>query len=431
MKRLFNYALISITMLIFSCQTESDLGLGILPEDDLLNATIIDSFTVEVYTASADTVISLGLPEFVLGELTDPIFGYTGASFLSQFGVVIGTDWPAYLSGFENKVADSVILTLITDTLSFYGNISKTQTLSVYKLNTSILLDNSTYYHDQDPSEYLSGELIGEQQIDLNLDSDTIEIVLNQSFAEELINEDDSIFYSNDTLWNYFFRGLYIKADFDDDDGYLYKVDSDKSNLMIYFSGINDDEEPDSGSITLSVGSSVADEVYFNMYTHDYSGTTFENSIDQEFVQDSLAFIQSLGGVRSKIYIPYIENLLDLGSIAILRAELIIKTAPSEFSLEDTYSAIPGLVLKGADPENEYYHLSEYISNGTYIGEEYVDGEYHFEIGAYIRDILEGETDNNGLWLYSPSGNVFLERSVITTGIHSDNMKLYITYQQL
>ena len=146
-------------MLIFSCQSKTNIGHGILPEDDIINAEIIDTFSLSVYTLSMDTIITSGVSELLLGEYTDPIFGYSKASFICQYGLA---EYPIF-SQESDHVADSAVLTLILDTvnLNYYGNIETAHTIQVYRLEDD--LDSDTiYYGNHDPSEFVTGTLLGE-----------------------------------------------------------------------------------------------------------------------------------------------------------------------------------------------------------------------------------------------------------------------------
>ncbi len=414
-------------MLIFSCQSKTNIGHGILPEDDIINAEIIDTFSLSVYTLSMDTINTSGVSELLLGEYTDPIFGYSKASFVCQYGLA---EYPTF-SQESDHVADSAVLTLILDTvnLNYYGNIETAHTIQVYRLEDD--LDSDTiYYGNHDPSEFVTGTLLGETTLIIDPESDSVKITLNESLAEEFLDAENDVFTSSENFIN-FFKGIYIKSECENNDGAILKFNiCSESVLRIYFH--YDDGTTTGDGLEFKVTPNVSSTVRFNMFEHDYTGVAFEENIDnEEDPQDSVAYLQTMGGLRTKINIPHIESLKDLGDIVIYRAELIIKTAPSEDFEESSYPAIEKLLLTGYSPEYEYYLLSEYISGTSYLGENYSDGEYRFDIAGYLQNIIDGSTENNGLYLFSAAGNKYFNRSVITTGNHSEKMKLYITYTKL
>jgi hypothetical protein len=410
-------------MLIFSCQTESDLGIGILPEEDILNAELTDTLSIEVYTASSDTIVTSGTTIFLLGEYIDPIFGYSRASFVTQFET---DDNPDFQDG-VTYTADSAILVLGVDTAEteYYGDISVDHNFRIFQINNDLpLYLDSTYYSDHDPSLFTSGNLVADEIQRVSAYADSVVIHLSQDFADQFIIDD---IYDNDTTFREAFNGFYIESECMNDNGSIIKYYSDKTYIRVYYSQAGTKDEPD--YVTFESDGSYS--LRFNMYEHDYSGTAFENSIDNESMQDSVAYIQSMSGVRTKIYIPHLEDLKSFGEFAIYRAELVIKTAPSEYTQDETYPVASEMTLVGYSPDEEYYLLPEYSAGSTYYGVEYEEGEYRFEIGSYITRILNDETENNGLWLFIPAGKSYFERSVITTGIHSDRIKLYIIWQKL
>jgi hypothetical protein len=137
------------------------------------------------------------------------------------------------------------------------------------------------------------------------------------------------------------------------------------------------------------------------------------------------------GGLRAKIVIPNLEDLKNLGDIEIYRAELVIKTAPAYLSYQSQYAPIEKMLLTGCGEDNQYYLLPEYLNLPTYNYVSIDNNEYRFEMAGYIRDILDGKAVNNGLYLFPYTGSENFGRSVITTGNHSNKMKLIITYLKL
>lgn len=416
-------------MLIFSCQTKTNIGYGILPEDDIINADIIDTFSLNVYTLSMDTLSTSDVSDLLTGEYIDPIFGYSKASFVCQYGL---NEYPIF-SQESDHIADSAVLVLVLDTatISYYGNSQTAHSFQVYRLANDLDSD-TTYYSNHDPSEFMTGDLIADTTLIVNLDSTHLRITLDPSIAAEFLDADDDVFASSENFID-FFKGVYITSDYDisgsnDYNGSILKFNvNSESVLNIYY------HHPD-GTVPLDPFKVTANSsvVRFNLFEHDYTDVSFEANIDdEESPQDSVAYLQAMGGLRVKVKIPYLENLKDLGDIAIYRAELVIKTAPSNVTFENSFPAIDNMIIAGYSPEFEYYLLSEYLTGSTYLGEDYTEGEYRFDIAAYIRNILDGDTENNGLYIFPSAGKKHFNRSVITTGNHSDRMKLYITYTKL
>ena len=75
--------------------------------------------------------------------------------------------------------------------------------------------------------------------------------------------------------------------------------------------------------------------------------------------------------------------------------------------------------------------IPDYINQTSYTGELYNKNTYKFDIAAYIQDIINGKTQNNGLNLYPASDGSNVTRSIITTGKNSDPVKLVLTYTKL
>ncbi len=379
-------------MLIFSCQTKTNIGYGILPEDDIINADIIDTFSLNVYTLSMDTLSTSNVSDFLTGEYIDPIFGYSKASFVCQYGL---NEYPAF-SQESNHTADSIVLNLILDTanLNYYGDILAAHTIKIYRLANDLDSD-TTYYSNHDPSEFMTGDLIADTTLIVNFDSTHLRITLDPSVAAEFLDADNDVFASSENFIN-FFKGIYVVSDCENDDGSILKFTiNSESVISIYYHFYDGITTGEILEFKVTANSSV---VRFNLFEHDYTGVSFEANIDdEESPQDSVAYIQAMGGLRIKIKIPYLEKLRDLGDIAIYRAELVVKTAPSNVTFENSFPAINNMVIAGYSPEFEYYLLSEYLTGSTYLGEDYSEEEYRFDIAAYIRNILDGDTENNGL----------------------------------
>jgi len=410
-------------MLIFSCNENSDIGYDIIPENERLNVQIVDTFSISTFTLRMDTISTGDPAQLIAGDLDDPIFGNSRAGFVTQFTLA---EYPVIDTSI---VADSIVLILpySTDTTKYYGSLSSSQEITVYKISSDLLYDTA-YSADYNPDEIHSGEILGSKIFRAFPADSFLHITLNPAYADSFLYADESVYYSEENF-KAFFKGIYVKSEKIDGSGTLVKYQVNENlKINIYYHLSTNPEEVK--SFMVSANSPYC--VKFNMFTHDYTNATFNTLINDTLsIQDSVSYIQGLGGLRTRVHIPYLKGLNDLGSINIYRAELVVKTAPDYLSLESTYPAITKLMLIRIDNENEYYPLLEYAGELSYVGEYYNDGEYRFDIANYVREIMNDDIQNNGLFLFPATGSENLNRSVITSGSNSNSMKLIITYTKL
>lgn len=69
-----------------------------------------------------------------------------------------------------------------------------------------------------------------------------------------------------------------------------------------------------------------------NSFNHDYSQTPFYSTLNKEHTVDTLLYIQSTGGLQSKLYLPFLDSWKDSARISVNKAELIftVDTLASE-----------------------------------------------------------------------------------------------------
>lgn len=410
-------------MLIFSCNEKSNLGYNILPEDDILNAQIIDTFSISSYTMEMDTILTKGVKRLIVGDFDDPIFGNTKASFATQMTL---SEYPSFSTA---DIGDSIVLELpySAEKYNYYGDLSSNIDIKVYKI-TSVLSSDSVYYHTHSPESIHSGELMGSKIITPSPEDSLLIITLDQQYAVNFLTAEPEIYNTVENFRN-FFRGIYVSAEKTSGAGALLKFDIAQGfKLKIYY---HSESAPET-QLTYSFTGNSTTTVRFNMFNHDYTNASFGTIInDTTSIQDSVSYIQSAGGLRAKIKIPFITSLNDLGPINIYKAELVIKAESDYFSQENLYPAISELMLTGISPTKEYYLIQEYLGQNSYNGEQYSNNEYRFDIASYIRDIIDGKTSNHGFYLFTYDGSSNFNRTVITSGKHSNKMKLIVTYTKL
>jgi len=116
--------------ILVACNSEqNDLGLGILPDEDLINIRNISvSDKIASYTFTENGITSNKGGTNLLGTLNDPVFGKTTANYAAQFRL---TSFPDFGT---NPVVDSVRLYLYYRNI--YGDTITTQHVKVYEMET-------------------------------------------------------------------------------------------------------------------------------------------------------------------------------------------------------------------------------------------------------------------------------------------------------
>src|SRR5437868_4395760 len=124
----------AIVIFAFSCKkkTPADIGLPLLPGEDLLNALFTDSTTLVAHTVKDDSLNTKNVNPVLLGNINDPIFGITKSSLFTQLSLSKAN--PDFGT---NPVLDSAVLSLVYSvsgtTIQHYGNLTP-QKFDVYEL---------------------------------------------------------------------------------------------------------------------------------------------------------------------------------------------------------------------------------------------------------------------------------------------------------
>ena len=194
-------AFLLLILAITGCTEQSDLGLEILPTDDLIKVkNVILKDGISTFTFNEELVPTGGATKSLLGNLTDPVFGNTTIDFAAQFRLFSFPDYG------ENPVADSLKL-FIYYRLS-YGDTVTPQIFRVYELESPLDID-AEYFQDVDLKSMASVYLLGETEYTPTIGQDSatgeyllqlITIPLDLSLAEKLINADSTQMINNDVF---------------------------------------------------------------------------------------------------------------------------------------------------------------------------------------------------------------------------------------
>ena len=263
-----------------------------------------------------------------------------------------------------------------------------------------------------------------------------INIPLDISLGEKLINADSLNMINNDVFLEYF-KGLYIETEKQNGRGgailSLEAVQQGSFNgsaLVLFYS--NDSVRSAAGGDTSLIMPYIIStfSARVNNITHDYTETPFYHNLNSETVQDSLIYVQAMGGLKSRIIIDGLTSWKDSVNTAINKAEIIfqIDTVASQIN---KYSPPRQLLFTVVDEDGKEFLPKDYVfSPSFYGGGLRKDYTYHFNITQQLQEIIDGKTGNNGFYLTPAQKNneanrVILKGSTSTTGI-----KMIITYSK-
>jgi len=410
-----------------SCSEPGDVGMELLPTTDLIKVGSVVDKNIQAYTFQEGNVRSDEAPKSLLGSMNDPTFGKISIDLATQFRI------QSFPSKFKNATADSVVLYLYYRNV--YGDTSTVQKLKVYELQQSISIDDSSYTHD-DLSKLASPVLLGEKQFKPKVARDSttrdtlyqlLSIKLDNSLASKLITADSLDMINSDVFLNYF-KGLYVQAEQVQQTGAIISLELQSSSsfqgsaLVLYYRNNTD---------TLNYAYRCTSfSARLNSAKHDYSQTAFYPNLNKETVTDSLIYIQPLGGLESKVYIPGLERWRDSTNIAINKAEIIfqVDTTTSNYRKFPLPSQLFLTVVKGDErprPPADYYFYPLYY--GGYLRSDYA---YHFNITQHLEEIIKGKTENQGFYLTTAQKNSQVNRVVLKGSTSKVGIKMVVTYSK-
>ncbi len=444
-KLVIGFAWMIITL--WSCTNDvSDIGKDLLLPDDLVQVRKYTEKNINAYTMMDGNQRTDEPTYNLLGTYNDPTFGKVTTDFACQFRL---SSYPDSLKAVsKNPQIDSLVLVLLYKEL--YGDTLTPQHLKVYELASNLDI-NQKYYQDVDLKNMAKGELVGEKYYRprFKLDSlstdygstkadpkDTtvqeIRIKLNQTLLNKLMSADSLTWSDNDKFIKYF-KGLYIEAGDLNQGGGLMKVNAvaSGSNMAIHFHT----NKTDSLVYIYSINENSA---RVSRFAHDYSKTAFADHLNKTEVQDSLIYLQTTGGLRTKIFIPNLDNWADSTNLAINKAELIFKVDPT---LSDTAKFIPAeqLVLTAIDSLGNDYLPSDVAFSQVYFGGTYnkTDQTYRFNIAKHMLEALNAKRldkkkyRNYGFYLSTAFRSSEYRRIVLKGATSKTGIKLDIVYSKV
>ena len=442
MKTHHSTALICLALMIgilafASCKkSPKTIGNNLISNDNYID--IYHTDTAEIICHSyLDSVATSNVTSTLLGAMRDPIFGATEAGFYTQFRPsVAGQNFGS------NPVVDSLVLQLCLT--GYYGDTMVMQTVQAYELTDTLSYETTYYNHSTvamgnvdhangyqfRPHPRTKVHLIGTDTVSQPI----IRIPLSQELGNNLVNLDTTA-YSRPDLFKQYFKGLYLTCAPVSLDGAISSINLTNNTytlLQLYYHNAATPDKPKRYDFYVTTS-----DTYFNHFDHDYTqgSPEFVSQLldDQLVLGQSTLYLQTMGGVRAKVYFPNLSHWADTLEgchLVVNEAKLIL---PASLVLTDSvYKAPSSFVLLGFNADSTTYLLPDY-----YEGSNFFDGTYSsskhsvsFRITEYLQNIIMGKKENLGLSLGINGAGYNATRYVIngpeaTTG---EKMRLEVTY---
>lgn len=417
------FLLLVISLSLFqSCKDPDEAGLNVLPPGDELGTERTDTTTISTITITDDSLRSDELSVQLIGSINDPDFGVSNASVYTQVNLE-GT--PVFTNG---PVADSLVLSLVYT--GYYGDTTAMQTFNVFRLTEDISFDSS-YYSSRnfayDPTIRGSVQFQPQPRTRVVVGSDTvaaqIRIPLDRSIGDSILSLYGRTELSSNADFLRYFKGLYIQP---------VQTTLQNSGAISYFSFV-------SSKLILYFHDSIATGKKYefslaggrvNHFEHDRSGSTVGTQLIDTTYSDSLNFIQSMCGVKTRISFPYIKNYISTQRIIINRAELSINIKPGSGSAQ--YGVPFTTLLLTRNEFGVFSFPIDYFESAGYFGGTIntAGNNYTFNITRQLQRYLDGTATNSDFDLIISGSGVSANRLIVGSGnnpVYPMKLTLYYT----
>ena len=437
MKKPFFYFAAAFCLPLFfflsSC-TEPDLiGVEVQPGNDQLNVTVTDTVTLLCESKLEDSIRTDRSAASLMGSISDPLFGRTNAGFALQFS--LPTNNVTFASP---KKLDSIVLTLAYS--GYYGQYKNPMKVSVYEI-TERLYKDSIYYSNKNirhsfnniyapmgfevASAWITPKPNDSVKVKGVNKAPHLRLRLSDALGQRFLNASGSSSLLDNTSFQNYFYGLYIKAEDVYSGGCILYFDilskSGMSRLTLYYNG---GEYYSFNPADLSTR--------INTFEHHHPASLL-GQMNNPIVGDSLLYAQPMAGIRTKILFPHISRFASLGNIIVNRAELQI-TVEDVNTYTDQYAPPSKLALAAIKEDGTTAFVIDQYQGETYFGGTLnsTSRQYSFNITRHIDQIIHAVQNQYGLYLMVSGTAVKADRIVMKgPGRSVTPMKLILTYTKI
>lgn len=428
------------TVALHACRKpEDNIGLELIPGDAQLGTVTTDTTTIIAYTLADTAVRTSGLTRNVLGSYVDRQFGTLTCGMAVHLRLTSNNVGQGMNT--DNLVADSLVLSLVYDGgAPLYGN-ADPQVFVVRELAERLSTD-STFHSDDRPAtmgtdlSWFPGASVTPQPlVKPVINGDTLapqlRILLNDQLAQRLLSAWGTTDLQDNDKFLDFFHGLAISAKEETVPGkgglLNFLLEGGLSRMTLYYRDITPGSE-DTLSYDFAINSN---SLRYTFVDRDFSTATdprLLNGLQDSTLGNTVNFLQTFGGTRVALRMPYIKDFPEAGWDALAKAELIVPIA-EEYPVE-----LPPQLQNFVFRKNEAgqdVNLPDFASGiGQYGGTfNSTNKEYRFNITRYMQGLMTGEYENTGVDLIAGFNGVTGNRAVLAGPGHPDRpMRLRLTF---
>ncbi len=405
-------------LLGIACTDPTAVGAELL-EQDQAEVAFTDTLTLSAVTIPGDSVLTYVSgqttlrSDYYFGDMADPVFGRTVASFYLQPRLYINPSTGDLESpDFSDSQIDSVVLVLPLGLSGHYGNEEQPFGFEVLEV-TEPISTSRNYYSNV---TFATGQTLGGNVQTPNFDSvfvtklfqtsgDTaviqphLRISLNEDFKTRLRAQDSLI--TSDSLWLNFLPGIMVRPTLSNNGLLNFKLANTWAGIYVFYT--KDGERQEYVFPLRSTSPRIS------KYEHIRTGAAIEPFINSRALSDSLLFLQGLQGLVAELEIP---SLSQLNNYAINRA--VLEVSADILAIDDTsvYKLPPQLVVlkKNEDGELELIDDILLFDNDVAFHGGRLDARdgvirYNLNIPYHLQYIVEGKEPNKLYLAISPVGS--------------------------
>ncbi|MGC6531448.1 MAG: DUF4270 family protein [Flavobacteriales bacterium] len=411
-------AVFGVCLLATACtRPENDLGVTLLPEDDLLNVLSTDTVTLTLEMVLDTAVLTDEINPVLCARYADPALGTVNAGFFSQLRLEAAN--PDF--GAEDEFfVDSLVLVLGFDGLYPVPDRAWEPAFNVYSLTEEFYLDSAYTTNDAVAFDATTLELdpAGTYRVQTLVDTigdvaedPQVRIPLDLSLADMLLGGEDADYASSDDFVKYF-PGFYVELEESVvNQRYQFDLEDGTTRLEMYYrTGLDDDQDTTTFAFTINNNTA-----RFTRVERTYSG--FAQAFNDPMVEaisvsNGQGYVQGGAGFSLRIGFPHIEDFNGDAFVGrnINRAELIVPNTATGSELPEH----EGMILREKDDDGKFQLIGDH---NTLInidgGYEVATDDYRFILTRHVQDLLNGEARTGDLYLLSSNRQNQLLRNLL------------------